>query len=1295
MFGFERGAFTDARQAKPGLFEVADRGILFLDEIGHLPDAAQVKLLKAIEDRSIRRLGSTRDHAVDVWIVAATSEDLAAAVRAGRFRADLYHRLAVFTVRLPPLRERGGDVWLLATHFLGATCRDYGLAPKRFGDDARGALAAYRWPGNVRELANAIERASLLTDDAVVTALDLSLPSGGSASPARGGRRAAGSETPAARPVHGGAVAPAGLDGEAERARLVAALEASGGNLSQAAERLQIPRNTLRYRLEVHGLRAAPPSRRDALAQAPRPTGWPASLAGHVVPGTGPRIASPVVIHRETRRLTALDAVVAGASGLTPHTINQHLTVVAEKLALFGGHLEDIGGDHLVAIFGHDGAEDAPRRAALAATAVRRAVESAAIAIHVQECAVGTIGGTVTIDGEVRQRLLGTLQALVSVASPGAIIASHAAAAVLERRFELVAMAGPPDGVEQIYQLTGPERAGFGVRGRITPFVGREEELEWLRTRRRAALDGLGQVVGIVGEAGLGKSRLVAELRRDALAGRMPGFEGRCLSYAATTPYLPIAAIMRQLCGIAETDGPDAVAAAVQTAMDADSLPAHAPFLIELLGVPGHVEGMSPEMVKTRTFAAVRELMHQVGARGPVLVIIEDAHWIDETSDALLNALIDGLARMPVLLLLTYRSGYRPRWLDKSYAGQLTVRPLSPEESLTVVRAVLAAPSAPGALVDAIIARAEGNPFFLEELGRALGDEGGERDVSAVPGTVHDVLAGRMARLDTPDRRLLQAAAVIGKDVPYTLLRAIAEEPDEVVAPQLSRLQAAGFLALAGPGPALEYTFRHALTHDVAYRTLLPDSRRQIHGQIVDAIEGLYADRVAEHVERLAHHAVGAERWEAAVRYLRRSAAKALARSANGEAVALVDQALAALARLPEGAERSERELPLHVTRGVALIGMHGWAAPAVERTYARARELCGQVGQTPRLLGALLGLWAFHLFRGELDAARELAEQCLAVVAPYPDSPLRGWAHLAMGTSLFWLGRLVPARGELEASLALYNIEEQGPLANVYGQDYGATCRAYLGLLESALGHPERGARSAEDAIALAERLAHPYTLAMALTMAGLTHQLLRDARSCRERAEAALALGAERGFPTWTSLATFLRGWSMGEQGQRDEGIEEMRRGIAAWRALGLELALPWLLTALAEALAGAGRMDEGLAAVAEALALATGNNDQWCESEAHRVHGALLVRQGRAAEAEAVLRRALDLARGREALGLELRVGRDTQSRVAGARRGGGGGPPAGRDLWAVHRGVRHRRSRRRAGGAGRAGVTRGDA
>lgn len=619
LFGVERGAFTGADRARPGLFQAAHRGTLFLDEIALLSTALQSKLLKALEDGAVRRVGSTRLDPVDAWLLAATNERLDEAMRAGRFRSDLYHRLSVITFRLPPLRERGEDVLRLADHFLAKACAEYGLAPRTLTDDARAALRAHPWPGNVRELANVIERVVLLSEDVVVTRDMLELAPVADReqrAPDRAGTRGV-------RPSDDG-----------EREQLVEALEATGWNLSRAAARLALPRNTLRYRMERHGLREPPPSRR------PRPAAITSSSVQ--------RRLALLRIALGTSRTEAGDARLA-----------ELLADVTMKIGAFGGRAEDVMRDGLVAAFGLEPVEDAATRAVLAVIAVRNAVERArrddppiavSAAIDVQDCALVAAAGDARIEIAPASRATAwsALAALMAAAAPEATVITEAAAATLRRRFALgppVAIPGRPDAVRP---LVGPEPTGLAPEDGRATFAGRGHELALLESRLAVARGGRGQVVSIVGEAGIGKSRLLHELAR-----RLPTdtllLEGRCTSYGAATPYLVPHDLVRAAARIDDGDDPLDVENKIRRLLGELDVPEALWSYLQTIGsgtvATAHVASESnPGLLKARTLDAVRHLVLALARRQPLVLVVEDAHWIDRSSDELLATLVDAIA---------------------------------------------------------------------------------------------------------------------------------------------------------------------------------------------------------------------------------------------------------------------------------------------------------------------------------------------------------------------------------------------------------------------------------------------------------------------------------------------------------------------------------------------------------------------------------------------------------------------------------------------------------------------------
>ena len=747
LFGFERGAFTDARQGKPGLFQTAHRGTLFLDEVGLLPEGLQAKILKAIEEREVRRLGSTRSEPVDLSILTATSEDLVTAIRERRFRPDLYHRLAVLTLSMPPLRARGADILVLAQHFLARACADYNVAPRRLSADACAALLRYPWPGNVRELANVMERVVLLSeaDDVTEDALGLvPVPPGFPIAPG------APAEEPPAVPLDQ-------VVGTVERARLLEALDSTGWNISQAAARLRLPRNTLRYRMEKHGLQTpgVAPARRDRAARAPGLSGPAAAVPA---PGSLPGV------RWDRRRVAVLRAVLP--ESFVPGA--RALEVVIEKLRSFGGRVEELSPAGIVAAFGVEPVEDAPTRAALAATAIQKAAGrgqpgdvdpfDVRVALHVAPFTLARLAGSVTLDAESRREAWAVLDALVARAAPGATLVSEATVPVLAR-FDpaLVDPAGPGGA---IYRLARLERPAPRVSGRLGPFVGRQPDFALLHRRLEAALAGRGQIVGITGDAGIGKSRLLFELRQ-SLAGRPVTYlETQCASYGATIPYLPVLDLLRANCGIVEMDTPAEIARKVGSGLEALEMAADetAPYLLHLLGVKEGAERvalLAPEVIKKAACETLRQICLRGSRRRPLVIVVEDLHWVDPASEEFLGWFADGMASAAVLLLVTYRPGYRATWSDRSYATQIALGPLSRVDSLVVVRSILRSPAVPEPVAEAILGRAEGNPLFLEELARVVADRPDAPPSPPIPATVQELLVARIDALPDEEKLLL------------------------------------------------------------------------------------------------------------------------------------------------------------------------------------------------------------------------------------------------------------------------------------------------------------------------------------------------------------------------------------------------------------------------------------------------------------------------------------------------------------------------------------------------------------
>jgi DNA-binding NtrC family response regulator/tetratricopeptide (TPR) repeat protein len=1211
LFGFERGAFTDARWPKAGLFQTAHGGTLFLDEIGLLPERVQAKLLKALEDGVVRRLGSTHSEPADVAIVAAASESLLDAVSGRRFREDLYHRLAVVIVRLPPLAERGSDILLLADHFLRQACGEYGVRPKALTPDAQAALLAYRWPGNVRELANAMERTALLTETSVVTADDLEL----SAAPGRAGTAP---QTPARMPPgrRARATTPEG------REHVLEVLRETDWNLARTAARLKIPRSTLRYQMKKLGLK-----RSASLAESTR---LAISPIGDAV--QGPR-AGPVrgVWRWERRQLAFLRATLMPSSDDAAPHVAVALQVLIDKTESFGGRIDQRGPLGIVAAFGLDPVEDAPRRAAHAAMAIRKATQhprlvtvervGVRIAIHASGGLVEQTAEARAIDLETACRAYAVLESLVRATEPDMILVSPDAARTLERRFALapVALAQAPGG--PAYRLEGLEQPGLAPRGAMTTFVGRESEMEHVHHVLARAAAGHGQVVAIVGEPGVGKSRFVWEV---ALALSGQGWlilRVSALSYGQATPYQPLIELIKGYFHIEDRDDPQQIREKVRgrlLALDPALAPS-ADALLALLDVPNEDsswEALEPPQRRQRILDAIKGLCFQETRVQPLLLVLEDLHWADAETQALLDILVASLPTSRLCLLVDYRPEYQHTWAGKTYYSQLRLDPLPPERARELLRGLLGKDPGLDRLTALLIERTEGNPFFLEETVQTLVDFhilGGERgarhltrpvEAIQVPATVEAVLAARIDQLPAEARRLLQVAAVIGKDVPIVLLRAVAQSSEDALRQGLATLQAAELLYEARLFPDVEYTFKHALTHDVAYGSLLQDGRRTLHGRIVATIERLYPDRLAEHVEELAHHAFRGDLWEKAVTYLRQAGVKAYARSANREAVAYLERALTALSHLPETRETQEQAIELRFDLRNSL---HSMAEFGQIEEYLREAEALARTLDDQRRLG---WVWAFmsgqHVGTGGPAAdVRMFARRVEAIGETLGDVPLQVVAQYYLAIGCYSAGDCAEteqACRRLMRSLQGEQSRERFGLAMFPA----ALSGAYLARILAERGVFEEGGRHGQAAIQIAEALDHPYSLVVACLglayLAGVKGELTRAARLL----ERAVAQCRDSDITLLTPAAMASLGHVYALSGRTGESVLSLEQARTAYESAGIGYLHSLGVMQLGEAYLLAGHVEDARACADRALALTRERGEQGHEAWVLRLLG-----------------------------------------------------------------------------------------
>ena len=1185
LFGFERGAFTDARHAKPGLFQAAHRGVLFLDEVGLLPDLVQGKVLKVIEEHVIRRLGSVQADPTDIWIIAATSDDLLSSTRARRFREDLYHRLAALTLRLPPLRERGDDVTLLAEHFLTRACTDYRLPTKTLDGGARQALLHYPWPGNVRELTNVMERVALLSDDRCVTATALDLLSRASAAHPDDER----TELPPLRAAVG----------DVERRRIVQILTETGWNISRAAARLGIPRSSLRYRLEKYGLQpsGAGPLPPDAVVR-------PVDAADPRETAAGPGVRP---IDWQDRHLALLQITLASDADREPSSRAQRLMdTILGKVQSLGGRVEEQGEAGFVAVFGLEPVEDACTRAAHAALAIQNAAQrgrdtdpltpALTCALHAGYLLAGNAGARVVIDMHARHRAHAVLEALSRGAADGTILVSEAAAPLLERRFQLEPVSGPRAGAARVYRVVAREPTGYGLAGRpLTPFVGRASEIALLDGVRARVTAGHGQVVALVGEPGVGKSRITYELARAASERGWVALEGHAASYGAATPYLPLIDLLRRYFRLDDADRPRAVHDKIRgrlAALPDQGLATTVPALLAVLGGPTEDDEwlrLDPPQRRERILDGVKRVLLRESQVQPLLVLFEDLHWIDTETQAVLDRLVESLPTARVLLLVNCRPEYKHGWGSKTYYRQLQIDPLPPESSEALLDALLGSDTALGPVKRLVIERTEGNPFFIEEsvcslveTGVLAGERGAYRLTGVVqglhvPATAQAMLAARIDRLAPEDKRLLQVASVVGREVPFALLEGIADLPDEALRRGLDRLQAAEFLYETGLYPDLEYCFKHALTHEVTYSGLLHARRRELHARIVDAIETLHRERLGEQVERLAHHALRGELREKAVDYLRQAGLKAAARSAPQDARASFEQALSVLEALPESQSTLEQAFEIRLELRPVMQQL-GEARRMLER-LREAEALAERLNDDGRRGRVCALATNDHSRLEELDEALVTGGRALEIAGRLGDVRLRILTTSFLGQTHYYRGEYERAVGLAIDNLAalpadwVYEYFGNSAPASVYD-------RACLVRSLAELGRFGEAATYEAEAIRIAESTQHAFTIAAAHWAAGTLHLLKGDWAKARSLIEHEIAVVRAGSLVFLLPFAVAASAWVLAQLGEASEALNRLREGDQLFERIAADGRIAhrtWVYHSLGRASLLLGRLDE----------------------------------------------------------------------------------------------------------------------
>jgi class 3 adenylate cyclase/predicted ATPase len=1000
-----------------------------------------------------------------------------------------------------------------------------------------------------------------------------------------------------------------------------------------------LPRLTVDDLKEI-GVRAVGHRRKmlDAIGRLPADLG----------PGAGPGSA-------ERRQLTLMFVDLVGSTDLSRRVDLEELreimrayqNTVAGEIARLEGHVAKFLGDGILAYFGwprasEDSAERAIRAGLAAATAVSGMSAGARDRLAVR---IGIATGLVVVgdlhgEGAAKEEAVtgetpNLASRLQQVAEPDTVVIADSTRRLVGDLFELVALGslqlkGFAEAV-QAWRVIGEGRAESRFEAlhgaHVTPLVGRSEELHLMLSRWRLAQGRAGQVVLISGEPGIGKSRLVLALRERLQDEPITLVGYACSPHHTNSALFPFVSQLERAARFAADDSPERRFTRLESLLceKGDELPGDTVLLFaDLLGLPsptpGSMPDLAPQQRKMHLFRALMARLDRVAAGGPVLMVLEDAHWLDPTSRELFDQIVNRVQDLPVLLVATFRPELPAPWIGFPHVTLLTLNRLPRAEVVALVDRITEGKSLPEEVLEQILARTEGVPLFTEELTKAVLEAGilqdaGDRYALAgplpsltIPVTLHDSLMARLDRL-APVKEVAQIGACIGREFDHELLAATVSMSEAELASALDRLLSAELVFRRGLPPGATYIFKHALVRDAAYESLLKRRRQEVHARIAAAIEALFPQLVEAQPELVARHFSEGGQAEKAVPYWLRAGRLAANRSANTEAIAHLRKGLECAKALSRGESRSRLELSLQLALGGRLIATRGFASREAEAAYQRAQELSRELHSELDLLLALRGLGYVHHVRANLREATSLMKEAADLANRSGDPALLVEADHFAGVVSFHLGEFESARLSLEKSAKAgeycgrYHSE-------IYGINMGVFCSAYISHCDWHLGYPIRALKTAQEGLALAREISHPFSVVLALNYLAMLHQFREDPEAALETATEARKICSERGFDYYGAWSSLVLAWAIAESGQLDQGLAAYHTALGEFRRTSAGLRIPHYLSLMAALQQKAGNAMSGLQLIDQAIASANATGERWCEAELHRERGELLL-------------------------------------------------------------------------------------
>ncbi len=1002
----------------------------------------------------------------------------------------------------------------------------------------------------------------------------------------------------------------------------------------------------------------------------------------------GPTAATPThELQAERRQVTVMFCDLVGSTELSTRLdpeelrdmVRAYQQVCTEAIGRFEGFVAQYLGDGILAYFGypatHEGEAERAVRAGLAVLSSVSQISAKAgakiqirIGVATGPAVIGDmIGRGTAMQIAVTGKTPNLAARIQEFARPGTLVIAQSTQRLIAAQFECRPLGTPPlKGISEtislwqiVRELTDAEQFK-ARRQRLLDCVGRERELKLLLDRWQLTCDGSGQAVVVSGEAGIGKTRLVALLREQLAAGSYVSLRLQCAQQYRNSPLQPVIVHMRRAAALDKDDTPAAQLTKIEQLLTLGGNKEGVPLAASLLSVPFEDRYPSLAMPAVRQRAETLEmLVGQIiglAQNKPVLLTVEDAHWIDPSTEETLTRLLDRLHSHRVMVLVTARPDSASRLVDHPHAMTLMLGRLDADQVKQMIAAVTGNSALAPEVVDRIVQKTDGVPLFIEELTKDVLESNEHRDRPgvpppnlAIPSTLEDTLRARIDRLATV-KDVAQVAAALGRSFAYSIIGAVLNQDEEALRLALDRLVEAKLIYQHGAPPEAVYAFKHVLVQDAAYESLLRSQRVALHARIVNVIENQFSSIADDEPELVAHHCARADLGEKAVDYWLKAGAKAVGRSANVEAISHLRNGLQGLPAVASEQERTRLELALQLTLGQALIAARGYTAAETTQAFARAEQLVEKIGDTRQRYSALYGIFVGHLIAGRIDLASETIARMYQLTRSGQDQSYLCLAYRLRGSLSFFRGDLEASEEELEKSVALFTPQAQQQLASQFGPDTGSASLIFLAMTQWLRGKPERALQSAQSAITKARQVENALTLGQVLALAAQLHYMGHDYESM-------LALSKEGGdncervgILYFGSICRAYQTWAQAQRANPADYIDEFKQCLAHYETLKSGLQLGLFHVMLAQLLLAAGRRDEAVKESEAALVKIAVNGERWWAPEIYRTLGLALSASDQK-EACNSFRRAITEAQRSGALMLELRATADLVRTSAG--------------------------------------------